>query len=198
MKQEPIKPGYIYHLYNRGNNKENIFKMDKNYFYFLFLLQKHFLAVSEIYAYCLLNNHFHLVIKIKDTDDLPDKYRATPYRPISNMFNAYTKSINNSIKRKGSLFQEHLHRHHVKDHNYLINLILYIHLNPIKHGFSEDFQSYRFTSYNAYISDKKTNISKNFILELMGGKENFIYLHEQKEIIYNELLEEINKLDKQT
>ena len=197
MKQEIIKPGFTYHIYNRGNNKENIFKEEKNYHYFLRLLQKHLLCICNIYSYSLLKNHFHILLRIKESENIPEKYRTKVSQPFSNMFNAYTKGINKVYDRSGSLFQEHFQRHRVNNQRYLVNLMLYIHLNPVKHGFCEEFSKYRFTSYNAYLSDEFSFVDKTAIFEIMGGKENFIYLHDQKNIVYDELLEEIEALDDQ-
>ncbi len=56
----PLEPGKYYHIYNRGNNRENIFKEDRNYAYFLKLYVFHVGPIADTYAYCLLRNHFHL------------------------------------------------------------------------------------------------------------------------------------------
>ena len=72
MKIDYFEPGVVYHVFNRGNNKEDIFKEEKNYMYFLSLLQKYVMPVAEVYAYCLMKNHFHLVVRIKDADLLED------------------------------------------------------------------------------------------------------------------------------
>lgn len=53
MKQDVIELGTTYHIFNRGNNRENIFIEQKNYFYFLDLLKKHILPIADVYAYCL-------------------------------------------------------------------------------------------------------------------------------------------------
>lgn len=195
MKKEIIEPGFVYHLYNRGNNKENVFIEERNYLFFLHLMKKYLLVISDVYAYCLLKNHFHILLRIKEYDKLPEKYKAKISQPISNMFNAYTKSINKIYKRSGSLFQEHPRRQRVENEKYLINLLLYIHLNPAKHGFTDNYRMYRYSSYSAYLSNDVTNIDRDAIFDMMEGKENFIYLHEQKKIMYNELLEEIESMD---
>jgi putative transposase len=59
-------PGVFYHIYNRGNNRENIFREERNYAYFLQLYTRHIAPIAETYAYCLLKNHFHLLIRVKD------------------------------------------------------------------------------------------------------------------------------------
>jgi len=66
----PLQPGQYYHLYNRGNNRENIFREERNYTYFLRLYAKHIEPVAETYAYCLLRNHFHVLVKIRDAEHL--------------------------------------------------------------------------------------------------------------------------------
>ncbi len=142
MKQDIFEHGVVYPVFKRGNNKEDIFKEEKNYVYFLSLLQKYVLPVAEIYAYCLLKNHFHLVVRIKDVDLLENEYKEKPYLGFSNHFNAYAKSINKMYNRTGSLFQEHLHRKRVEDDEYLRQLIAYVHLNPVKHEFTDDFRNY--------------------------------------------------------
>ena len=186
MKQDIIESGAIYHIFNRGNNKENIFIENKNYYYFLEQLKKYVLPVADIYAYCLLKNHFHLLIRIKDEEDLPEKFKIKPHLAFSNFFNSYTKSINKMYGRTGSLFEEHLKRKRVENKDYLIQLVAYIHLNPVKHNFTKNYQDYKFSSFQAYISDKPTEIDKNFILDLID-KDSFLYWHDLKRIELDEI-----------
>ncbi len=150
MAQENFKIGNIYHVFNRGNNKENIFFEQKNYFYFLNLIEKYLLQVSDIYCYCLLKNHFHILLKIKNEYEMPEKYKSKIYLPFSNLFNSYSKSINKAYNRTGSLFQEHLHKNIVLDEEYLLQLVAYIHLNPVKHKFTDDYKNYQFSSFKDY------------------------------------------------
>ena len=70
MKTIPLENGNYYHVYNRGNNSEDLFRENTNYLYFLELLKKYLLPVVDIYAYCLMSNHFHLLIRIKDDHDV--------------------------------------------------------------------------------------------------------------------------------
>ncbi len=195
MKQDVFEAGAVYHIFNRGNNKEDIFREDRNYYYFLSLIKKYVLSVSDIYAYCLLKNHFHIILRIKDINELPEKLKTKPFLAFSNLFNTYKKSINKAYNRSGSLFQEHLHRNRVKDESYLIKLITYIHLNPSKHQFTEDFRNYLFSSYKAYTTNKKTDIKKNFVMEMFGDIENFEYWHNLKKIKYEGIIEEIDNID---
>ena len=181
MKYETLKSGCVYHIFNQGNNKEVLFKELRNYNYFLKLVAKHILPVAEIYAYCLLPNHFHFAIRIKD-DIIPKKISQA----FSNLFNAYAKSINRAYKRTGSLFKRKFARIRVKDEDYLKNLILYIHTNAEHHGIIHDFKLYKHSSYNAYISSKHTQISKDYIIGLFDSIENFKKCHNDKSVILNE------------
>ena len=72
MQNDTFKASCYYHVYNRGNNRETIFKSPENYLYFLKLLKKYISPVAELFSYCLLPNHFHLVLKLKDDDQLPE------------------------------------------------------------------------------------------------------------------------------
>lgn len=195
MPKEILEPGVIYHFYNRGNNQENIFIEERNYNYFLLLMKKYILPVADIYAYCLLRNHFHIALRIKDNIDLPEKYLGKIHLPFSNMFNTYSKSFNRVYLRKGSLFQEHPKRNKVETEEYLRQLIVYIHLNPLKHQFFNQFQNYPHSSFKAYQSEHRTNIDKEYILELFGGKENFIFCHDERKINYEGLINDIDLYD---
>lgn len=195
MKNDVFEAGVVYHFYNRGNNKENIFIEDRNYSYFLKLVKKYLLPIADIYAYCLLKNHFHLALKIKEKEELPEKYQVKIHLPFSNLFNTYTKSFNNSYDRTGSLFQEHPQRNRVESEEYLKQLIIYIHLNPLKHKFTGKFEDYKHSSFSSYLSNKETNLEREYILDLFGGKENFAFYHHESQLKLEGLLVEIDKFD---
>jgi REP element-mobilizing transposase RayT len=184
MNQEPFEYGCFYHVYNRGNNKEDIFKKPENYTFFFNLIKKYLLPVADIYAYCLMKNHFHLLVKIKDLEDIAEeKYKSKPYLGFSHLFNTYTQSINKAYNRTGSLFQERLKRIRITDNNYLVQLVVYIHLNPIKHGFTTTL-GYPFSSYNSIISNKITLVKRDELLSYFDDKENFMYWHDYKKLTH--------------
>ena len=195
MPNDILQAETIYHIYNRGNNLENIFIEERNYNYFLSLLEKYVLPIAEIYAYCMLKNHFHIVLKIKEKAKIPEKYRDKIHLPFSNMFNTYTKSINKAYHRTGSLFQENPKRNKVENEDYLRQLIVYIHLNPLKHKFLNQFELYNHSSYSSYLSNAATNLEREYVYELFGGKENFIYFHNENQIKYEGLINEIDQFD---
>lgn len=171
-----LEEEYFYHIFNRGNNKQNLFFEKENYGYFLQLLEKHILPIADIYSYCLLPNHFHLLIQIK-------KDASNPSQKFSNFFNSYTKSINKRYKRTGSLFQKPFKRIRVKDENYLMKLVTYIHFNPENHNIANDFEKYSFSSYNVFWNlDDEIILSQNKkeVLDWFGGSKNFIATHKMR------------------
>ena len=183
MKNHPLQEDLYYHIFNRGNNRENLFLEHKNYTYFLLLLKKYLLPIANIYAYCLLPNHFHLVLKIKEFESLPLKIREGKtklHQPFSNLFNAYAKAINKAYGRRGSLFQEHLKKSLISDETYLRNAIIYTHLNPRHHELWALFYDYPYSSYRALISDKPTFLKKKETISLFNDINNFKYVHRVK------------------
>ncbi len=108
----PLLPGNWYHIYNRGINGERLFYEEENYLYFLRLLTRYVLNVAEVYAYCLLVNHFHLLVRIFDQPAKP------PHQVFSHLFNSYAQSINKRYDRTGSLFERPFHRRLIDSERY--------------------------------------------------------------------------------
>lgn len=178
MKLEVLEKDCYYHIYNRGNNGINIFESDDNKIYFLKQFSKYLSGKISVFAYCLMNNHFHLVIRLNS-----EEKEVT--QAFSNLFNSYAKAFNKQTNRTGSLFEKHFKRIKLKNENYLKHLIVYIHLNP-KHHLNIDFKGFRFSSYQAYMSNRETKIEREETLNLFGDFENFIFCHKQKNELLNE------------
>jgi REP element-mobilizing transposase RayT len=180
----PLEPGHYYHIYNRGNNRENIFFEERNYCYFLQLYQKYILPVCDTFAYCLMRNHFHILVRVleKQTCQVSETWQVLEPRYVSlqfsNLFNSYAKAMNTAYQRTGSLFQKPFNRIEVDSDRYFAQLIHYIHFNPQKHGFVDDFRQYPFSSYQAIVSDKPTNVRKDEVLQWFQGKDYFVQLHD--------------------
>ena len=181
-KYDILEPDCFYHIYNRGNNIEDLFLEPENYSHFLNLIKTHIIEIADIYAYCLLRNHFHLVIKIKSKTELPEKYHSGNKlsQPFSNLFNAYTKAVNKWYDREGSLFRVRFKRERISDLNYLRNAIIYIHLNPVKHSFTKDYSTYSYSSFQSLLSPKDTLLKRMEIFELFGDNKNFVFVHQEE------------------
>lgn len=196
---EPLIPGYYYHIYNHSIGNENLFKEEKNYIFFLQKCKKHVIPVADICVYCIMPNHFHILIQIKNEDDIlhlfadslswskvlqtasissKEEYISKYVsKQFSNLFSAYTQAYNGLYTRKGSLFIKNFKRKRIDDENYFIRLINYIHFNPVTHGFVNKPSQWKYSSYNAIVSKKPTQIKREQVLQWFGGLANFMYCH---------------------
>jgi REP element-mobilizing transposase RayT len=183
---EPLEFECTYHILNRANGAEPIFREEENYNFFLEKLKHYILPISEVQAYCLMPNHFHLLVRLKPEDkavaslDLAgfQNLQGLPSRQFSNTLNSYAKAFNKRFDRKGSLFMRNMKRKKVTDEKYLIKLIHYIHYNPVEARLVEKAKDWKFSSYKAILSEKPTLVERKMVHDLFGGAENFRYCHQ--------------------
>lgn len=165
----------IYHIITRGINQQNIFSTDDDYERFLNTTTRYCRkSKCEIYAYCLLDNHIHLLLK-EGQEPL-----ATTMKKIGT---SYVYYYNWQYNRKGHLFQDRFKSEPVEDDNYFLTVIRYIHLNPIKAGIADNLSSYPYSSYIEYINKTKL-INPIFALNMFHQDkdqaiEKFINFHYQ-------------------
>jgi putative transposase len=175
----PISFGTFFHIYNRGNNSENIFYQERNYAYFMELWWKHTFQIAETWAYCLLRNHFHAVVYIRNEDDLAGVQIKKPSQYFSNFFNSYSRGINISTERTGVLFARPFKRIPIGNEAYLMRLIVYIHQNPQKHKFEQNFLDWNYSSYHELIDNVPIRLQRNKLMQLFGSKDDFIRIHQE-------------------
>jgi REP element-mobilizing transposase RayT len=190
---EGLRSGQYYHIYNHANGDDNLLKEAKNYSYFLAKYQQHINPIAETIAWCLMPNHFHLLIRIKEEvvlkQDFPkfetlenpnieEKELKLSYllsKQFSNFFSSYSQSFNKVYQRRGSLFLKNFKRKLIDSEAYLFQLIIYIHLNPVKHGFTLDLSAWEWSSYQTFC--QKQSI---LIKELFRKENNYHSLHLEK------------------
>lgn len=174
-----IEPEKFYHIWNRGNNRENLFYTAANYEYFLRLYDQFLDPVAETYAFCLLPNHFHLLIRTKPV--AVSTAGETAKSPVSiafqRLFTAYSQAINIQQRRTGSLFQKPFKRLEVKSTRQLAILVRYIHINPQHHGIIEDFRQYPWSSYERILINRPSKLQKKAVMEWFKNKENYLVHH---------------------
>ncbi len=177
----------LYHIYNHANGAENLFREAENYRYFLKQWKKHIQPIADTLAYCLMPNHFHFLIKIREQSELEstfgkfETFQKLEYhlsKQFSNFFSSYTQAYNKKYNRKGSLFSPNFKKKEISSNEYLSRVIAYIHLNPVHHGFTEHLGQWPFCSYSAYIEQKPTLLYLNYALDWFGGREELIAFHE--------------------
>ena len=173
-----LNPGKYYHIYNRGNNKETIFKEERNYPYFLSLWKKHISPIADTFAYSLLPNHFHFLIRVKDAPEgLEGGYSKRISRCFANHFSAYSLAINKNYGRVGSLFQKNFRRREIDTNQYFEKILFYIHTNAQKHGLVKHFSAHPHNSYHSILSDNPTALMRDDVLKAFSSKDQFIDAH---------------------
>jgi putative transposase len=194
-----MQPEKLYHIYNHANGIENLFREVENYRYFLRQWEKHIQSIADSLAYCLMPNHFHFLIKVKDQSELEatfgkfETFQKLEYhlsKQFANFFSSYTQSYNKKYQRRGGLFAANFRKKEITSSAYISTVVAYIHTNPVLHGFTKkNLEEWPFCSYNAYLSNRVTLLNVDDILEWFGSKEEFIKFHKA-------YLEQANYLDK--
>lgn len=136
-------PGATYHVFSRGNNRSRIYRTDYDRRKFIDLLGRlREKFAIKIYAYCLMPNHFHLLLETP----LPNLSKAVQY-----LNSTYTAFFNYTHGCSGHLFQGRFKSILVDKECYLLELTRYIHLNPVANGFTRSPGRYRWSSYRSYL-----------------------------------------------
>ena len=162
-----LVPDTSFHIYNHANGFENIFKEAENYRFFLEKYKLHISPIAETYAYCLMPNHFHLVVRIRKREVIESLIRNKNIsleentskvlnfgsvtnneiekflsKQFANLFSSYTQSFNKVYHRMGSLFIKNFKREPITDRTHFLNAVVYTHRNPIHHGFCKSFDEW--------------------------------------------------------
>jgi REP element-mobilizing transposase RayT len=175
-----VEPGTFYHIYNRGNNRERIFRSDENYRYFLRKYKSYLAPFADTYAYCLQPTHFHFCLRVKDDISTERIGNLTPLeKAFRDFFISYAKSINKQYGRTGSLFQYKFKRKPADDLAYRMRLVVYIHANPVRAGLCSQLAGWTFSSYPAFFSQAETAVQRDAVLEWFDGLEDFVSFHEE-------------------
>jgi len=149
----------IYHVMLRGINGQTIFKDKEDYEKLVQIITDYKeVCVYEIYAYCFMSNHIHLLIK-EGKEEL-----GVIFKRIGA---SYVFWYNKKYKRSGHLFQDRYKSEAVENDEYLLTVLRYIHQNPIKAGIENNIGKYPWSSYNEYLI-KNVICNTKFILSIFS------------------------------
>ncbi|WP_295200493.1 transposase [uncultured Chryseobacterium sp.] len=192
-----LEPDKYYHIYNRGINGATIFKTDRNKDFFLQKVEQLLLPVCNVYCYCLLSNHFHLLVKIKPENELnslvkvqnldkaikPEKGLHAIHnifsKQFSRVFNSYSQAFNRENSRHGALIESPFRRKEIVSEDYMRKVAIYIHQNPQLHLLTDDFRKFKYSSYQYILNNDKTFLSSYEVTEWFDNTENFISCHDK-------------------
>ena len=170
-------PDSFYHIYNRGNNKQQIFFSFENYLFFLKKIKHHLLPHCDILNHCLMPNHFHILIYTKSHISGPDVNNS-----IAIILRSYAQAINKLYSRTGSLFQQKTKAKLLckQETHYPFICFNYIHQNPLKAKLVTKMEDWEFSSFRDYIGLRNgTLVNKTLaclLLDLPADKEELYFL----------------------
>ena len=161
--------GY-YHIVSRGIGKQILFEEESDYLFFLGILKKYKKEENfDIIAYCLMENHYHLLLKIDSDMDRIMKKIAT----------AYAFYFNTKYERVGHLFQDRYKSIPVENDVYLLSVVRYIHNNPAKAGICPA-DKYRWSSWRAYTGSSSL-VNTDLVMGLTNGLNGFLAMSGQED-----------------
>ena len=172
----------LYHIYNRGNNKQPIFFNRENYLYFLKKVQKYLHPVCDILSWCLMPNHFHFLIHanahtIRQVKQSPLQIN-TFTEGVRLLLSTYTQGINKQNDSTGNLFQQKTKSKCITDgdNHYGYTAFQYIHQNPLKAGLVKKLEDWEFSSFPDYAGLRIGNLcNKELAISLLELKmETFL------------------------
>lgn len=157
----------IYHIILRSVNQHIIFEEDSDYQKFLFILLDCKIKYDiDIYAYCLMDNHIHLLMY------LPDDKLSSFFQSLGTRF---VRWYNNKYSRSGHLFQERFHSSSIESDNAFLSALIYIHNNPVKANMCRYASEYRWSSINAFYGEKNPMVSTAFAYDIVGSKNSLLH-----------------------
>lgn len=159
-----ISKSSIYHVMVRGNERKNIFEDDDDKLKLIDLLkEKSKKGKFSIYAYCLMDNHVHLIIYEKK-----DKISKIMQR----INTSYAYYYNRKYKRVGHVFQDRFKSEVIEDERYLLSAIKYVHNNPIKANITQSIEEYKWSSYKTYLTSKNKFVDSGYILSIFSDNRD--------------------------
>jgi REP element-mobilizing transposase RayT len=152
-----LESGCLYHIYNRGNNRQRVFFTRENYLYFLGKVEKYIISSADVLAWCLMPNHFHFLVRATERSTTLVRHSPVSVNRLTEgfrlMLSSYTKAIQIQEGLTGSLFQQKTKGKDVDEREgYATAAFHYIHQNPLRAGLVERIQDWEFSSYPDYLA----------------------------------------------
>jgi hypothetical protein len=197
---------HYYHLLFRSIDGIPLFTNQKQSRFFLEKFNRYSKEIFQCWAYSLLDNHAHFIIKVKPEElvkkkiielsvdertkamirllEKPGKefmlFDEVAERQINRFMVSYANTYNNFSERKGGVFQQPFRRSLIAEETHLLQAVIYVHANAQKHQLFSDFKDHPFNSYQEILSGDSILIDSKILIDFFGGKENYINLHKEQ------------------
>ena len=166
-----ISQSGLYHIVFRGVNRQHIFEEEADYIKLketLIDLKKD--MGFEIYVYCFMTNHVHIMLKEKEMGDIS--------QIMKRLLTKYARWYNIKYKRSGALIANRYKSQPLEVDEYFLSVVRYIHQNPLKAHMIENLREYKWSSYNEYMNDEIGLADKEFVLGMINSQKEFEEFHE--------------------
>lgn len=196
-----LHPGSYYHVYAHAVGSDNAFRHHDDFMRFITTMPYYIGFACDIYAYCLMPNHVHLVLRICHRNEMIARLKSEGYERISylvktstledeelarfvssvvgRLFSSHALYMNRKYERMGNLFMSNFKRKYVETDDYFRNVIRYVHLNPVNHGFTNDPQNWMYSSYLMYRNSYRYFKTDHPVFKLFGEYSSFIRYHQE-------------------
>lgn len=157
-------PDSLYHIYNRGNQKQLIFFTPENYHYFIRKMDKLIASRCDLLSYCLMPNHFHMLVHTNERSTLMLRKGIMPIQNLSEgirlLLSGYAKGINKKMGFTGNLFQQKTKAKIITGEELHPGRITfdYIHQNPLKAGLVTRLENWEYSSFKDYVGMRGKSI----------------------------------------
>ena len=179
----------LYHIYNRGNNRQKIFFKPDNYIYFLKKVRRYLLPYCDILSYSLMPNHFHFLIHSDERTIINKTIRFQPKNVLSEgirvLLSSYTQAINKQNQTSGSLFQQNTKAQPIVmgSRNYDITVFHYIHQNPYRANLVLRMEDWEYSSFADYCGKRNGSLcNRELAIKLLGLNMKTFYEDSYKAI----------------
>lgn len=205
--------GEVYHVYNRGNQQQPIFFYRSNYIYFIKKMRESLLGSSEVLAYCLMPNHYHILLRANELgcelvklegDDIAQNIETPKTtteqqlisRRIANLQSSYTRAMQKQQGFKGSLFQQKSKAKHLKFEagtydNYMATFLHYIHQNPIRAGLVIRMEDWDYSSFKDFAGLREGTLCNKQLALALADLDFANFIKDSYGVISDELIEKI-------
>ncbi|GAB2836479.1 transposase [Ferruginibacter profundus] len=205
LLKSPFVAGNHYHLVFKSIDGVLLFRDENDHTIFLERFQKFTAIAFYNWAYCLLNNHVHFIVKVKPLEniviaisktdqtkqtvamkellavqDKPETLDAMIERQVNSFMVSYANYTKNKYHHKGGLFQKPFKRIAIDSDAHLQMAIIYVHANVAKHKVFDNYKKYVHSSYTAIITNNNFYCASASVVQFFGGVEKFILLHEEQ------------------
>ena len=176
-----FKEDCTYHVYNRSN--EVLFYNRDNYLFFLRKIRDHLLPYADVLSYCLMPNHFHLILTVnaegvKYSEKMKREDMQLLSQSLGTILSSYTQALNRQIGRRGNLFAHKTKAKILNDakDDYALNCFMYVHQNPMLAKLVDKLEDWEFSSFPDYIGRRNgTLINKKLGMDIFQIAQTQIY-----------------------